>query len=83
MCVRARACVCVCGSSTRKTLVCASSEDSRESMRPRESVRPRESDLICADFYNSSKSKYIFTYYMYSKKKNIKNRNTYKMYMKI
>ena len=43
--------MCVC--STRKTLVCASSEDSRES------VRSIESALICADFYNSSKSKYI------------------------
>ena len=41
------------GSSTRKTLVCANSEDSRES------VRSLESALICADFYNSSKSKYI------------------------
>ena len=40
-------------SSTRKTLVCANSEDSRES------VRSLESALICADFYNSSKSKYI------------------------
>ena len=52
-------CVCVCvlggggGSSTRKTLVCASSEDSRES------VRSLDSALICVDFYNSSKSKYI------------------------
>ena len=50
-------CVCVCvgggGSSTRKTLVCANSEYSRES------VRSLESALICADFYNSSKSKYI------------------------
>ena len=65
-CVRARArvCVCVCvqGSSTRKTLVCASSENSRES------VRSLESALICADFYDSSKSKYIYTYCMYSKK---------------
>ena len=51
MCV----CVCVCGgggSSTRKTLVCANSDDSGES------VRSLESALICADFYNSSKSKY-------------------------
>ena len=48
-------CVCVCGggSSTRKDLVCASSEDSRES------VRSLESALICADFYIGSKSKYI------------------------
>ena len=53
-------CVCVCGgggggSSTRKTLVCANSEDSRES------VLSLESALIGADFYNtcSSKSKYI------------------------
>ena len=51
-------CVCVWGgggggSSTRKTLVCANSEDSRGS------VRSLESALICADFYNSSKSKYI------------------------
>ena len=69
MCV----CVCVCvqGSSTRKTLVCASSEVSRES------VRSLESALICADFYNSSKSKYILHLLHYSK------RNTYKMYMKI
>ena len=44
--------MCVEGSSTRKTLVCASSEDSRES------VHSLESALICADFYNSSKSKY-------------------------
>ena len=53
MCV----CVCVCGgggggSSTMKALVCANSEDSRES------VRSLESALICANFYNSSKSKY-------------------------
>ena len=41
------------GSSTRNTLVCASSEDSRES------VRSLESALFCADFYNSLKSKYI------------------------
>ena len=47
------ACVCVQGSSTRKTLVSASSENSRES------VRSLESALICTDFYNSSKSKYI------------------------
>ena len=56
MCVRVRACVCgssMCGSSTRKTLLCASREDSGES------VRSLESALICADFYNSSKSKYI------------------------
>ena len=70
--------VCVCGggggSSTRMALVCANSEDSRES------VRSLQSALICADFYNSSKSKYIFfTYYMYRKKV----WNTYKMYMKI
>ena len=49
MCAR----VCVQGSSTRKTLVCASSESSRES------VRSLDSALICADFYKSSKSKYI------------------------
>ena len=40
--------VCVCGGgggiSARKTLVCANSEDSRES------VRSLESALICADF---------------------------------
>ena len=48
-------CVCVGGggSSTRKTLVCANSEDSRGS------VRSLGSALICADFYNSSKSKDI------------------------
>ena len=48
-------CVCVGGgdSSTRQTLVCANSEDFRES------VRSLKSALICADFYNSSKSKYI------------------------
>ena len=70
MCV----CVCVCvqDSSTIKTQVCVSSEDSRESVRSLESV------LICVDFYNSSKSKYIH-YYMYSKK----IRNAYKMYMNI
>ena len=67
-------CVCVCGSSTRKTLVCASSEDSRES------VRSLESALICADFYNSSKSKYILLL-LHVKLKKI--RNTYKVYMKI
>ena len=33
-------CVCVQGSSTRKTLVCASSEDSRESERSLESAHP-------------------------------------------
>ena len=42
------------GGSIRNTLVCASSEDSRES------VRSLESALFCADFYNSSKSKYVF-----------------------
>ena len=43
------------GSSARlNTLVCASSEDSRES------VGSLESALICADFYNSSKSKYRY-----------------------
>ena len=42
------------GSSTRKTLVCASSEDSRES------VRSLRSALIYADFYHSSKSKYRY-----------------------
>ena len=54
--------VCVCvggggggGSSTRMALVCANSEDSRES------VRSLQSALICAHFYNSSKSKYIFS----------------------
>ena len=51
VCARVR--VCVQGSSTGKTLVCASSESSRES------VRYLESALICANFYNSSKSKYI------------------------
>ena len=60
------------GSSTRMALVCANSEDSRES------VRSLQSALICADFYNSSKV-YFFTYYMYRKKV----WNTYKMYMKI
>ena len=48
MCVCVCVCVCVCG-STRKTMVCASSEDSRES------VRSLESALIFADFYYSSK----------------------------
>ena len=43
------------GSSTRMALVCANSEDSRES------VRSLQSALIYADFYNSSKSKYIFS----------------------
>ena len=51
MCV----CVCVQGGSTRKTLVCASSEDSSES------VRSLDSALICVDFYNSSKSNVYFT----------------------
>ena len=52
MCVR----VCVCGSSTRKILVCASSEDSRKS------VRSLESALILADFYNfSNEIKVYFT----------------------
>ena len=41
-------CLCVCvgggGGSTRNTLVCASSEDSRES------VRSLQSALFCADF---------------------------------
>ena len=54
--------MCVCGggggggggvSSARNTLVCASSEDSRKS------VRSLESALFCSDFYNSSKSNYI------------------------
>ena len=53
VCARARERVSVQGSSTRKTLVCASSENSRES------VRSLEFALICADFYNSSKSEYI------------------------
>ena len=51
MCVCA--CDCVQGSSTRKNPVCASSENFRES------VHSLESALICADFYSSSKSKYI------------------------
>ena len=71
--------VCVCvgggwGSSTRMALVCANSEDSRES------VRSLQSALICADFYNSSKSKYIFSLTTCIEKKVW---NTYKMYMKI
>ena len=41
-------CVCVCGGgSTRNTLVCASSEDSCESLRSLQSA------LFCADFYNN------------------------------
>ena len=52
-CVCVCVCVCVQGSSTGKTMVCASSENSRES------VRSLESAIICADFYNSSKLKYI------------------------
>ena len=65
MCACARMCVCVCvqDSSTRKTLVCASIENYREI------VRSLESALICVDFYNSSKLKYIYTYCMHSKKK--------------
>ena len=47
------------GSSTRKTLVYARSENSRES------VRSLKSALICADFYQSI----FYTYCMYSKKK--------------
>ena len=68
--------MCVCGgggSSTRMALVCANSEDSRES------VRSLQSALICADFYNSSKSKYIFSLTTCIEKKVW---NTYKMYMK-
>ena len=69
-------CMCVGGggSSTRMALVCANSEDSRES------VRSLQSALICADFYNSSKSKYIFSLTTCIEKKVW---NTYKMYMKI
>ena len=67
MCVCVCVCVCVCfkGSSTRKTLVCASSEDSRES------VRSLESSLICADFFLIivRNLNIFYTYYMYSKKK--------------
>ena len=51
-------CVCVRGgggSSTKKTLVCANSEDSHES------VRSLESALICADFYNEFEIKVYFT----------------------
>ena len=62
---RVRACVRVCvqGSSNRKTLVCASSENSRES------VRSLETALICADFYDIVRNQSIFyTYCMYSKK---------------
>ena len=57
-------CVCVQGSSTRKTLVCANSEDSRES------VRSLESALICADFFFIIvRNQNVFnTYYMYRKK---------------
>ena len=59
-----RVCVCVQGSSNRKTLVCASSENSRES------VRSLETALICADFYDIVRNQSIFyTYCMYSKKK--------------
>ena len=54
------------GSSIRKTLVCASSENSRES------VRSLESALICADFYNSSKSKFTLIACIV-KKKNTEN----------
>ena len=72
-------CVCVCArahdSSTIKTLVCASSKDSREP------VRSLESALICADLYSSSKSKYILLKLTTCLVK--KKRNTYKMYMKI
>ena len=52
-CARVYACVYVQGSSTRKTLVCASSVDSREYVRSLDSV------LVYADFYKSLKSKYI------------------------
>ena len=46
-----------------KAPVCANSEDSRES------VRSLESALICADFYNSSKSKYSLHFlHVYRKK---------------
>ena len=69
MCVCARVCACDCvqGSSTRKNLVCASSENFRES------VRSLESALICADFYNSSKSKYILHLLHFIVKKNTEN----------
>ena len=60
MCV----CVCVCvrSSSTRKTLVCASSENSCES------VRSLESALICADFIIVRNQSIFYTYCMYSEK---------------
>ena len=58
VCARECVRVCVQGSSTRKTLMCASSENSRESL-------PVESALICADFYNRSKSKYILKWKTY------------------
>ena len=54
-CVR----VCVQGSSTRKTLVCASSENSRESVRSLESV---------PIFITVRNQSIFYTYCMYSKK---------------
>ena len=56
-------CVCVQGSSTRKTLVCASSENSRES------VRSLESALICANFIIVRNQSIFYTHCMYSKRK--------------
>ena len=59
-------CVCVYVCVTRKTLVCASGEDSRES------VRSLESALICADFIKKKKILHLLlartclNYYFYS-----------------
>ena len=61
------------GSSTRKTLVCASNVDSRESVRSLDSV------LVYADFYNFE----IKVYFTHIKCLLKKIRNTYEMYMKI
>ena len=57
-------CVCVCvggGGSTRNTLVCASSEDSRES------VRSLQSALFCADFYNNKFLRLLGAYIQWPK----------------
>ena len=59
--------MCVQGSSTRKTLVGASSKNSHES------VRSLESALICADFYNKFEIKVYFTLFACIVKKNTEN----------
>ena len=67
MCV----CVCVQDSSTIKTLVCVSSEDSRVSVRSLESV------LIASIFIRVRNQSIFYTYYMYSKKNTEYLKNVY------